>query len=72
MGDGGCAKELKDSKRVAHKIATKAKRAGVTINTVCMMEPSARDAMGALAEITGGQFSLVEKSGETKVLIKGK
>ncbi|MEO1857802.1 MAG: hypothetical protein ABGY95_10645 [Rubritalea sp.] len=72
MGDGGCAKEPRDSKRVAHKIATKAERAGVIINSVCMVEESELDAMAALAEITGGQLSLVKESGETKVLIEGK
>jgi hypothetical protein len=69
MTDGACGKNSAD---IAEKIAKSAKRKDIKINAIAMMDPSARDAMGSLAEITGGQFSMVEKSGKTKVLIKGK
>lgn len=69
MTDGACGKS---SEEIAEKIAKSAKRKDIKINAIAMMDPSARDAMGSLAEITGGQFSMVEKSGKTKVLIKGK
>jgi len=61
-----------NSAETAEKIARSAKSKQIKINAIAMMDPSARDAMGALAEITGGQFSMVEESGNTKVLIKGK
>jgi hypothetical protein len=57
---------------LTEEIAKKAKKKDIVINAIAMMSPSARDAMGSLAEITGGQFSMVDKSGKTKVLIKGK
>ncbi|MFC4994067.1 vWA domain-containing protein [Rubritalea tangerina] len=61
-----------ESERIAKRVAQRAKRKDIKINAIAMMDPSARDAMGALAEITGGQFSMVNKSGKTQVLIKGK
>lgn len=69
MTDGACGK---DSAKIAEKIAKRAKRNDIKINAIAMMDPSARDAMGALAEITGGQFSMVDQSGKTKVLIESK
>lgn len=69
MTDGSCGKK---SAEIAEKIARSAKRKDIIINAIAMMDPSARDAMGSLAEITGGQFSMVDKSGKTEVLIKGR
>lgn len=60
-----------NSGEICEKIAKSAKRKDIIINAIAMMDPKARDAMGSLAKITGGQFSMVEESGETKVLIKG-
>ena len=69
MTDGSCGKK---SAEIAEKIAKSAKRKNIVINAIAMMDPSARDAMGSLAEITGGQFSMVDQSGKTEVLIKAK
>ena len=69
MTDGACGENSAD---IAEKIAKSAKHKDIKINAIAMMDPSARDAMGSLAEVTGGQFSMVDKSGKTKVLIKGK
>lgn len=61
-----------DPERIAKRIAHRAKRMDIKINAIAMMDPSARDAMGSLSEITGGQFSMVNQSGKTEVLIKAK
>jgi hypothetical protein len=69
MTDGASGSE---SAKIARRIANSAKRKKIKINAIAMMDPTARDAMGSLAEITGGQFSMVDQSGETQVLIKSK
>ena len=68
MTDGSCGGK---SAQIAEEIAKKAKKKDIVINAIAMMSPSARDAMGSLAEITGGQFSMVDESGKSNVLIKG-
>lgn len=60
----------KGSASIAKSIGMKAKRLDVKINAIAMMDPSAKEAMGALAERSGGQFSLVKEDGSTVVLIK--
>ena len=68
MTDGSCGGK---SAQIAEEIAKKAQKKDIVINAIAMMSPSARDAMGSLAEITGGQFSMVDESGKSNVLIKG-
>lgn len=53
-----------DAVSVAKSIAARAKAKNITINTVAMMEPKAGDAMKELAKRTGGQFSMIDKSGK--------
>lgn len=61
-----------DSEDIAKRIGRRAKSRGITINSIALMDPTARDAMGALSERTGGQFSMVKKDGSTQVLIEAK
>jgi hypothetical protein len=51
---------------LAKSIAGRAKRANIMINTVAMMEPKAEAAMKLLAKGTGGQFTVIEKSGKVR------
>ena len=50
----------------AKEMGARAKRRGVKINCIAMMEPKAHKDMDALAEKTGGQFTIVTKAGERK------
>lgn len=49
---------------VAKKMATRAKKKNITINTIALMEPKAVTAMKALAKGSGGTFTLIKKGGE--------
>ncbi|MGE9267475.1 MAG: VWA domain-containing protein, partial [Verrucomicrobiales bacterium] len=53
-----------NSERIARKIAAKARRDGIVVNCVALMEPKAAEAMMILAERTNGQFTMVEKGGK--------
>lgn len=55
-----------DPVAVAERVAEKAKSAGITINTVAMMEPKAEEAMKQLARRTGGQFSMIGQDGKVR------
>jgi hypothetical protein len=65
MTDGSAGPNSKDT---ARDIGMKAKRKGITINCIAMMDPKARDAMGDLAKRTGGQFTMVTEGGKVKKL----
>lgn len=52
-----------NSMDIAEDVGEKAKKDGIKINTIALMEPAARDAMSRLAEITGGEFALIDKDG---------
>ena len=54
------------SKAWARDLAAKAKKKGVQINCVAMMEPKAHDDLNELAKRTGGSFSIVMKDGKHK------
>lgn len=58
------------AEEIARTMGSLAKRKGVKVNTIAMMVPSAKDAMGELAQRTGGQFSIVNEDGSTTVEIK--
>ncbi len=45
------------------RLASSAKRKDTIINSVAMMEPKVAEAMGELANRTGGKFTIVEKGG---------
>ena len=54
-----------DPVEVAGGIASRAKKEGIVINTIALMEPKAAEAMETLAKGTGGVFSLINENGET-------
>lgn len=54
-----------NSKNIAKEIGRKAKKEGVIINTIALMLPKAKEAMGDLAKSTGGIFTMVDKDGKT-------
>ena len=66
MTDGSAGAE---SRPTAGKYATLAKKKGVLINTVALMQPQAAKDMAALAKPTGGTFSLIGADGK-KVAVK--
>ncbi len=62
MTDGTAGK---DTGSTAKKIGKNAKRKGVIINCVALMEPKAKDAMADIAKQTGGIFTEVKENGRT-------
>ncbi len=62
MTDGSAGGNSKD---IAKEIGRKAKKEGVIINTIALMLPKAKEAMGDLAKSTGGIFTMVDKDGKT-------
>lgn len=69
MTDGSAGS---DSEQIAKRMGHRAKRRGVTVNTIALMEPQVKGAMGILAEETGGAFSLVDQNGKSTVIVKAK
>lgn len=53
-----------NSGRTAASIGAKAKRDGIVINTVALMQPKAEDALDDLAKRTGGGFTVVQAGGK--------
>lgn len=53
-----------DSMDVVNDIGMRAKKSGIKINTIALMEPKARAEMSRLAELTGGSFALIDENGE--------
>lgn len=62
----------RDMLDLTRDIASKAKRKGIVINTVAMMEPRAEEAMADLAKRTGGEFTIIGKDGKARPGGKGK
>lgn len=62
MTDGATGNE---AMQVAKTIGARAKKRGITINCIAMMEPKAHDAMKEIAKRTGGQFTVVEEGGKS-------
>lgn len=62
MTDGSAGK---DSLDVAKEMGRKAKKEGIIINTIALMLPQAKEAMGELAKRTGGVFTMVDEKGNT-------
>ncbi|BDS05197.1 hypothetical protein NT6N_02370 [Oceaniferula spumae] len=63
MTDGAVGGE---AEKLAKRIAHKAKSRDVKINTVALMQPGAEGAMKEMAEITGGEYALVDQNGKVK------
>ncbi len=61
MTDGSAGGE---SLKVAKEIGRKAKKDGVIINTIALMLPQAKEAMGEIAKRTGGIFTMVDQNGK--------
>lgn len=61
MTDGSCGGNMVET---AERIGKKAKKQGVIINTVAMMQPQTRDAMLKMAEKSGGSFTLIKEDGK--------
>ncbi|MGJ8672554.1 hypothetical protein [Rubritalea sp.] len=61
-----------DADKVAQTLGERAAKEGIKINTIAMMEPSAQDALSTLAKLTGGGFTIVDKDGKRKQVIKAK
>ncbi len=61
MTDGSAGSSSKD---VAKDIGRLAKKKGVIVNTIALMLPKAREAMGDLAKRTKGVFTMVDENGE--------
>ena len=70
MTDG--AMGTKSLNSLVSRLASKAKRSDTIVNSVAMMEPKVAEAMGDLATKTGGQFTIVEKGGKVRQVIKDK
>lgn len=66
MTDGSAGGE---SRSTAEKYSALAKKKGVLINTVALMQPKAAKDMAVLAKPTGGTFSLIGADGK-KVDVK--
>ena len=63
MTDGTAGKNTDD---IAKDIGRDAKKKGVIINCIALMEPKAKDAMADIAKRTGGLFTEVQENGRTK------
>lgn len=61
MTDGSCGGNMV---QLAEEIGKKAKKEGVMINTVAMMQPKTKDAMLKMAEESGGSFTLIKEDGK--------
>ncbi len=53
-----------DMVKLARRIGKEAVAKGTIVNTIAMMEPKAEDGLLALAEATGGEFTVVKKGGK--------
>ncbi|MFK7851084.1 MAG: vWA domain-containing protein [Akkermansiaceae bacterium] len=61
-----------DMMKLTDSLASKAKRKGIIVNCVALMEPKAEEPMLNLAKKTGGAFTIVEKGGKIREVKKVK
>lgn len=61
MTDGSAGSE---SESVARRLGSEAKRDGIIINTIALMEPKAKKAMSEMAKRSGGVFTEVQENGK--------
>jgi len=66
MTDG--AVEGIDTVKLARSLGSKARSKRIIVNTIALMEPKANAGMKELAKTSGGQFTIVEKSGKVRVV----
>jgi hypothetical protein len=62
----------RDMMKLTDDLASKAKKKGIMVNTIAMMEPKANEAMANLANKTGGEFTIIDKNGKATPGNKGK
>lgn len=62
----------RDMMALVKDLASIAKRKGIVVNTIAMMEPKAQEPMADLAKRTGGEFTIIEANGKVKPGGKGK
>jgi hypothetical protein len=62
----------RDMIKLTNDLASEAKKKGIVVNTIAMMQPKAEAPMGNLAKLTGGQFTVVDKDGKARPGGKGK
>jgi hypothetical protein len=60
----------RDMMGLTKDLASKAKKKGIIINSIAMMEPQAEESMFELAERTGGMFTIIDASGEVREVKK--
>ena len=63
MTDGSTGNE---AMTVAKSVGARAKKRGIVINCIAMMEPKAHGAMKEISKRTGGKFTVVEAGGKSK------
>lgn len=56
----------RDMMGLTKDLAAKAKRKGIIVNSIAMMEPKAEESMFELAKRTGGAFTIVDKGGKVR------
>lgn len=61
MTDGSCGGNMV---QLGEEIGKKAKKKGVIINTVAMMDPKTKEAMLKMAEESGGSYTMIGKDGK--------
>lgn len=64
MTDG--AVSGRDMMGLTKDLAAMAKKKGIVVNTIAMMEPKANEPMADLAKRTGGQFTIIGQDGKAK------
>ena len=52
--------------KLTRDLGNKAKKKGIIINTIALMEPRAEESMLDLAKRAGGVFTIVEKNGKSR------
>lgn len=62
----------RDMMKLTDDLASKAKKKGIVVNTIAMMEPKANQPMANLAKKTGGEFTIIDRNGKANPGIKGK
>ena len=62
----------RDMMALVKDLAAVAKRKGIVVNTIAMMEPKAEEPMADLAKRTGGEFTVIDANGKVRQGGKGK
>jgi hypothetical protein len=62
----------RDMMKLTDDLAADAKKKGIVVNTIAMMEPKANEPMENLAKKTGGAFTIIGSDGKAKSVLKAK